>query len=178
MVEPTDEDLMLRVQRGDSEAFEVLYQHWRTPLYAFVLRLVREPAAADDIYQETFLRVLREASRYGADRPLSTWLFTIAHHLALDYLRVCRPREPVSQALAGGGWPAEGPLEQVRQRQLEAAAWSYLAELPPEQRAVVLLRVVHGCSQAETARVTGTAVGTVKSRLHYALTKLRERLGQ
>lgn len=178
MPEPTDEELMLRVQGGDGQAFEALYRRFRQPLYAFVVRLVRDPAMAADLYQETFLRVLQGAVRYGAGRRFSTWLFSIAHHLAVDHLRAGRDRVPVDQVAHLLAWQGEDPSERVMRGQAEAVAWQALAELPVEQRAVVLLRVMQGCSEEETARITGVPVGTVKSRLHYALIKLRERLAE
>jgi RNA polymerase sigma-70 factor (ECF subfamily) len=176
MPEPTDEELMLRVQRGDVQAFEVLYRRFRQPLYAFVVRLVRDPAAAADLYQETFLQVLQGAARYRAGRRFSTWLFSIAHHLAVDLLRAGRDRVPVDQVAGRLAWQGEDPSERVVRHQTETAAWRALEDLPMEQRAVVLLRVVQDCSEEETARITGIPVGTVKSRLHYALAKLRERV--
>lgn len=178
MPEPTDEVLMLQVQGGDREAFEVLYRRFRQPLFAFVIRLVGDPASAADVYQEAFLRVLQGAGRYTAGRRFSTWLFSIAHHLAVDHLRARMARVPVDQVAHRLAWQGEDPAEQAVRDEGAAAAWQALAELPLEQRAVVLLRVVQGCSQEETARITGVAVGTVKSRLHYALAKLRERLAE
>jgi RNA polymerase sigma-70 factor (ECF subfamily) len=170
----TDEFLMMRLQCGDTEAFNVLYERYRRPLYNFILRFVQNEAQAEDVYQETFMRVLQAAVHYKQRYKFSTWLFTIAHNLCIDCLRADRSQIPLEEVEGCLTAPDSDPLDHLVQHELITDTNRALVELPPDQRAVVLLRVVHGYSQKETAQIVGASVGTVKSRLHYALLKLRE----
>lgn len=174
----SDEELMVRLQRGEVRAFDLLYQRYRGRLYNYILRLVQDPALAADLYQDTFVRVFQRAEGYCPGHRFSTWVFTIAHHLCVDCLRARRPQVPleqVAEVLPAGDGDAAAQLEcrEEADRALRA-----LGMLPPEQRAAVLLRVVHGYSQQEAAQIAGVAEGTIKSRLHYALEKLRQVLGE
>jgi RNA polymerase sigma-70 factor (ECF subfamily) len=169
---PSDEELMARLQRGEVRAFDLLYERYRGKLYNFILRLVQDPALAADLYQDTFVRVFQQAGRYCPRHRFSTWVYAIAHHLCVDCLRQRRPQvslEQVAEALPAGDGGAGLERREQADRALRA-----LGALPPEQRAAVLLRVVHGYSQQEAAQIAGVPEGTIKSRLHYALEKLRQ----
>lgn len=170
----SDEELMVRLQKGEVRAFDLLYERYRGKLYNYILRLVQDPALAAEVYQDTFVRVFQRAGRYCPGHRFSTWVFTIAHHLCVDCLRDRRPQVPIEQVaetLPAGERDAAAQLEcrEETDRALRA-----LEILPPEQRAAVLLRVVHGYSQQEAAQIAGVPEGTIKSRLHYALEKLRQ----
>lgn len=170
----SDEELMMCLQRGEVRAFDLLYERYRGRLYNFILRLTQDPALAADVYQDTFIRVLERAARYSPHHRFSTWIFTIAHNLCVDCLRTRRPEVPIEQVaevLPAGGRDAAAELECREQTDRALRA---LETLPSEQRAAVLLRVVHGYSQQEAAQIAGVAEGTIKSRLHYALEKLRQ----
>jgi RNA polymerase sigma-70 factor (ECF subfamily) len=181
----TDEQLMRRFQRGEARAFETLMIRHRTAVHSFLLRLTGERTRAEDLAQETFLRLVKGAAGWEPRAAVRTWLFTIARNLATDAARrqALRATEPLD-APAADGRPrqpapvATGPspdlaaeAAQLRPR-LEAA----LAALPAAQREVFLLREHAGLSFEEIAEATGANPNTVKSRLRYALLALRERL--
>lgn len=178
--EPTDEELMLAYARGDVRAFQALYERHRGTVYRFVLRAVPERAQADDVFQETWSRLIAARVRYRPEAKFSTWLLQIAHNLVVDTFRRAKPTaggEEAERILAEVDAPAhERPEQQLsafeQRRRLERA----LEELPDEQREAFLLRAESEMSLEEIAEVTGVGRETVKSRLRYALAKLRERL--
>lgn len=178
--ERTDEDLMLAYGEGDLLAFEELYRRHRAPLYRFLLRSLRHRADADELFQETWSRVVRARERYRPQARFGTWLIQIAHNLLRDRLRRqrARPEEPASdELLAVFEAPAEGGPERVlsefeERRRLQLA----LEELPDEQRVAFLLRVENGLGLEEISAITGAGRETVKSRLRYALARIRARL--
>jgi RNA polymerase sigma-70 factor (ECF subfamily) len=177
--EESDERLMLRFQGGDARAFEVLVRRHRTPLFSFLLRLTRDRARAEDLCQDTFLKVVRASDAWAPRARFQTWLYAIARNQAVDDARrqTFRRAEPLdgreaAEAASGDAAPdraADGALLRPR---LEAA----LDALPPEQREVFLLREHAGLRFHEIAEVTGVAQNTVKSRMRYALDALRETL--
>jgi RNA polymerase sigma-70 factor (ECF subfamily) len=176
---------MARFQVGDARAFEVLVRRHRTPVFSFLVRLVGERTRAEDLLQETFLRVVRAAPGWEERARFSTWLYGIARNLAIDESRraAFRRAEPLDRPAPGEDPPiarvasddpppdraAESALLRPR---LEAA----LASLPAEQREVFLLREQAGLPFREIAEVTGTPENTVKSRMRYALEGLRAAL--
>lgn len=181
----TDEQLMRRFQRGEARAFEQLMHRHRTPVYAFLLRLTGERTRAEDLAQETFLRLVKGAAAWEPRAAVRTWLFTIARNLAADgarrqALRATVPLDdpdpaeerPRHQPPAAGPAPDEAADAARLRPRLEAA----LASLPEAQREVFLLREHAGLSFAEIAEATGVNENTAKSRLRYALLALRERL--
>ncbi|MCK9539531.1 RNA polymerase sigma factor [Dokdonella sp.] len=179
MDERTDEDLMLAYAKGDLIAFEVLYGRHRAMLYRFLLRTLRNRADADEMFQETWSRLIRARARYRAQARFTTWLLQIAHNLARDRFRRQRPHlaraeaEAVLDRLAA---PERDQPERVlsefeQRRRLQLA----MEELPPEQRMAFLLRVEAGLGLEEIGAVTGVGRETVKSRLRYALTRMRAR---
>ena len=169
----SDEELMVRLQGGEVRAFDLLYERYRGKLYNYILRLIQDPALAADVYQDTFVRVFQRAAHYDARHRVSTWIFTIAHNLCVDCLRTRKPQVPIDQVAEV--LPAEGDAAvELECREQTDRALRALGTLPPEQRAAVLLRVVHGYSQQEAAQIAGVPEGTIKSRLHYAQEKLRQ----
>jgi len=181
----TDEQLMRRFQRGEARAFETLMRRHRTPIHAFLCRLLGDRARAEDLLQETFLRVVKGAAGWEPRAAVRTWLFTIARNLAADEARrrVFRDADPLDAARDGeaprgdrvaddGRAPDDAAGDALVRPRLEAA----LAALPAEQREVFLLREHAGLSFPEIAEATGANENTVKSRLRYALVALRDRL--
>jgi RNA polymerase sigma-70 factor (ECF subfamily) len=176
---------MARFQAGDARAFEVLVSRHRTPVFSFLIRLVGERARAEDLLQETFLRVVRAATGWEERARFSTWLYGIARNLAIDESRraAFRRTEPLDRSAPGDDpllarVPSEDPPPDraaeaaLLRPRLEAA----LASLPAEQREVFLLREQAGLPFREIAAVTGTPENTVKSRMRYALEGLRAAL--
>ncbi|HET9555438.1 MAG TPA: RNA polymerase sigma factor [Anaeromyxobacteraceae bacterium] len=182
----TDEQLMRKFQRGDARAFETLMRRHRTKVHSFLCRLVGDRARAEDLLQETFLRVVKGAAGWEPRAAVRTWLFAIARNLAADEARrrVFRETEPLD-APGPGGDPRPEPAEVDPARAPDEAAGDALVRprleaairaLPAEQREVFLLREHAGLSFPEIAEATGANENTVKSRLRYALLALRERL--
>lgn len=169
----SDEDLMASLQKGEVQAFDLLYERYRRSLYNFILRLLQDPGMAADVYQDTFIQVLQKAERYSPRHRVSTWIFTIAHNLCMDCLRARRHQVPLEQVAGSLRAADNGPEAELVNREEGSRAQQALATLSSEQRAAVLLRVVHGYSEKEAAQIAGVAEGTIKSRLHYALEKLR-----
>lgn len=180
MLDRSDEELMQAYAGGETRAFEVLYTRHRGTVYRFLLRSLSRRELADELFQDTWSRVISARDRYRPDARFTTWLLQIAHNLLIDGFRRARPEESGEQAeLAmqfAEGDEAERPervlseFEQARQLQ------NALAELPDDQRSAFLLRVENGLSVEEIAEVTHVGRETAKSRLRYALEKLREAL--
>ena len=167
----SDETLMKNLRRGDMQAFDELYTRHRQPLFNFILRLLQDAALAEDVFQETYMRVLENADRFKPRGKFSTYLYTIAHNLCMDELRRQNTSIPAEQMAEP---PVCDPHDHLLKREDEEAAHQLLAALQPHLRAVVVLRVLHDYSQEETAKIVGVPVGTVKSRLHHALKQLRQ----
>jgi RNA polymerase sigma-70 factor (ECF subfamily) len=179
--ERTDEDLMLAYAHGDARAFETLYERHRGGLYRFVLRGLSQRALADECFQEIWSRVIVARERYRPDAKFSTWLYQIAHNLLIDQYRRARPEVSAGEDEDGAmrEFPDDAAREPERQltdfeerRRLQRA----LEELPDDQRIAIQLRLEQELPLEEIARITGVGRETVKSRLRYALDKLKSRL--
>lgn len=178
--EPTDEELMLAYARGQVAAFETLYQRHRGALYRFLIRGIRPRASADECFQEVWSRVVVARERYRPDAKFSTWLYQIAHNLLVDQYRRARPEissddesAPLAQMQAEESDQPERALSDFEQRRRLQQA---LDELPDDQRIALQLRLEQEMPLEEIAGVTGVGRETVKSRLRYALDKLKARL--
>jgi RNA polymerase sigma-70 factor (ECF subfamily) len=185
-----DEDLMLAYARGDTGAFDVLYARHEAALYRFVRRLLGAglSAQADEVFQETWMRIV---SARGSFQPQGarwrTWAFTIAHNLAIDRLRVSGREVGVERDEEGEDpldWLA-AQVEQVSPSSEDLAFWRAagaqllhcLDALPADQRAAFLLHHEDGASVEDLARRLSLPFETAKSRLRYALRKLRGCMG-
>ena len=180
--EKTDEQLMLAYANGDVRAFDALYQRQRGMLYRFILRSVHDRAGADEVFQETWSRLIVARARYRVEAKFSTWLLQIAHNLIVDSFRRARPQagaEETENVFRELDAPESERPEQVlsdfeQRRRLQLA----LDALPHEQREAFLLRVEGGLGLDEIAEATGAIHETVKSRLRYAFAKIREKLAE
>jgi RNA polymerase sigma-70 factor (ECF subfamily) len=177
-----DAALMLRYRDGDLGAFESLYERHRGPLYRYLLRQCRDRDAAADLFQDVWGRLISNRGRYEVRARFTTYLFHVAHNCCIDYFRRQSARrvavtdavEDCVELLTSPGH--ERPDAELSRLQLEQAFRSALGALPPEQREVFLLYEEAGLSLDEIAYVTGVGMETAKSRLRYALTKLRAAL--
>lgn len=181
MGEPTDEDLMLAYAQGDVRAFDALYTRHRGSLFRFVLRGLSQRALADECFQDIWSRVITARERYRPEAKFSTWLYQIAHNLLVDQYRRARPEVSVSED--EDGEVREFPDEESRQPERRLSEFEErrrvqlaLQELPEEQRIALQLRLEQELPLEEIARITGVGRETVKSRLRYALDKLKSRL--
>jgi len=167
-----DEELMLAYGGGDAGAFETLYARHRGGLFRFVLRAVKEHGAAEELFQEVWVRVIEARERYAPKARFITWLYTIAHNLLVDHWR----KKGLSLvALDGDDVPNESanPARQAEAREALARLVHALESLPAAQREAFLLHEEGGLSVAEIAAVTGVGEEAAKSRLRYAMTKLK-----
>jgi RNA polymerase sigma-70 factor (ECF subfamily) len=177
--EPDDVALMLRYRSGDVAAFDALYARHRGPLYRYFLRHCREPALAADLFQETWARIVRARLDYRPTARFATYMYQIAHNCLVDH-----HRRTVRRPLADGEFDPErspadeapGPEALAMSSQAADQFRAALESLPGEQRDAFLLHEAAGLSLAEIAEVTGVHQEAVKSRLRYALKKLRATL--
>ena len=176
---PEDHVLMLAWVAGDATAFEALYQRHRGPLFRFLLGQLRDRPLAEELYQDVWQKVIGARAGWRPDAAFSTWLYRIAHNRLNDHWRAQRHRPPApvdaelrTAALADPDDPESLAEASEQQQRLQQA----LAELPEEQREAVLLRLQQELSLEEIGAITGVGRETVKSRLRYALDKLRARL--
>jgi RNA polymerase sigma-70 factor (ECF subfamily) len=170
-----DVRLMLAFRNGDERAFDALFERWAGRVLRFVERMVREPGVAEDLVQETFLRLWRARERYQPEARFSTWLFTIAGNAARNELR--RPfrgaahdsldeeGERVKLELAADDPPSD---ELVDARRAGLSMDAALAALPERQREALWLRAVEGLSYAEVAQALETSEQSVKALIHRA----------
>jgi RNA polymerase sigma-70 factor (ECF subfamily) len=189
----SDEALMTAYRAGESRAFDKLLGRYEKPIWNFLRRFSRDAEAAEDLLQEVFLRVVKDAQQSEAawkgHAKLSTWLYTIARNLCIDRARRAVHREAAS--LDGTGISGAESTESLHDRLASSDAPADLvvagrqaarridraiAELPDEQREVFLMREVMELPFAEIASVVGASEPTVKSRMRYALEKLRAAL--
>jgi RNA polymerase sigma-70 factor, ECF subfamily len=174
--QPADLDLLRQVAAGDEAAFAGLYDLYAPPVYNYLLRLVNEPTVAEEILQEVFLAMWRGARRFRAEARVKTWLLRIAHHQAVSWLR--RERAVLWSNDELDGDAAESIEEDLaRSWQIDQVRGA-LAQLSPKHRAVIELTFVHGLSYLEIAQVMNCPIGTVKSRMSYALRHLNDLLSQ
>jgi RNA polymerase sigma-70 factor (ECF subfamily) len=181
-VEPvtSDEELMLAYGRGEVRAFETLYTRHRGRLFRFIARSVKDRAVVDELFQETWSRVVSARTRYRPDARFTTYVMQIAHNLIVDHFRRSRPTvggEAAEIAFETLAAPAAerpdavvGEFEQTRRLQLA------LEGLPEEQRLAFVMRMEQGLGVEEIAQATGVGHETAKSRLRYAFARIRERL--
>lgn len=184
----SDEELLKAYKEGDASAFRVLVQRHEKPVYRFCLRSLGNPEAAADAAQEVFLRVVRYAPKWERRAKFTTWMYTIARNFCIDEARKGRFRrtESLNETLGD----EDGGTERIDQvagseldgeavtdaHKLRSAVDDALQELPAEQREVFVLRHYGGMPFKEIAAATETPENTVKSRMRYALSALRESL--
>jgi RNA polymerase sigma-70 factor (ECF subfamily) len=165
-----DEELMLAYRDGDAGAFETLYARHRGALYRFMLRSLKDRATAEELFQEAWIRVIEARDRYAVTARFTTWLYTIAHNLMVDHWR----RKGLTLVeLSDEHASADNPARQVEARESVARFLGALETLPPAQREAFLLHEEAGLTVAEIAAATGTNEEAAKSRLRYAMAKLR-----
>ena len=170
-----DVDLVERLKARDAAAFDVIYGRFNTRLFTFLVRLSRDRDRAQDLLEETWLRLVTHAGRLRPHTSLGPWLFTVARNLYLDECRA-RVLEQSDEAILAHASPAPSPFEETAanesHRQLEAA----LASLPLLYREVLLLVAIDGLSTAETAAVCGISSDAVRQRLSRGRAMLAERM--
>lgn len=179
VAEASDETLMLAYAAGDVSAFERLYSRHRGRLYRFLLRQLRDGALADELFQDIWQRVIAARQGWKPDAAFTTWLYRIAHNRLTDHWRALQYRPPApenaderTERVPDPDTPERNLSEFEQRRRLQRA----LDELPEEQREVILLRLEQELTLEDIGAMTGVGRETVKSRLRYAMDKLRARL--
>lgn len=167
---------MLAYRQGDTGAFETLYGRHKGPLFRFVLRAVRERGQAEELFQEIWMRVIEARGRYEARAKFTTWLYTIAHHRLTDHWRKRGLRRVDLEDADPPAPRGDEPEARVAGRQDLRRLAAALESLPALQREAFLLHAEAGMSVAQIAQATGANEDAAKSRLRYALGKLRTAL--
>jgi RNA polymerase sigma-70 factor, ECF subfamily len=188
----SDEVLMVRYQRGDREAFALLVKRYNKQVYNFVLRQLRAPALCEDVTQEVFMRLVQNAQEFKHEARFSTWLYAIARNLCIDQLRRLQHRrhpsldQPLGPDREGRTLgdsiatqhPSASAERSAVSSEVQATILKAVEALPDEQREVFLLREVADLPFKDIADITGASENTVKSRMRYALDRLKLALSE
>jgi RNA polymerase sigma-70 factor (ECF subfamily) len=185
-----DEDLMVQYQAGEVRAFEILLSRHKKPVFNFILRFVGDRETAEDLLQETFMRVIKGAEAYKRQAKFTTWLYTIARNLCVDQTRRRKHRRHASLDAPMSASEDSGTLMDVIpgsemasdrksvNKELHETMQRAIAGLSEEQREVFLMREFLDLPFKQIADVVGVPENTVKSRMRYALEKLRLELDE
>lgn len=185
-VEKSDQEWMLRVREGDDDAFARLVEKYRNPVVRFLYRMVHEPALAEELAQEVFLRVYRARRRYQPRAQFNTWLFRIATNVGLNALRDGRMRRNLEIPMEGNS-AGQGPAARVQtgepnaeqvvlQRERREQIRRAVEALPEKQRVAVLLHKYQEMDYTEIAEILECSESALKSLLYRAYETLRVRL--
>ncbi len=177
----SDEELILAYLEGDSDSFTILYERYKRPLYAYLNRMLGNHAQSDDVFQQTWIRVVRRLGEYESKQKFFAWLSMIAHNLAIDQFR--REKKSAELPLDDENVAVSEPVThtepwmRMHNRELGKALREAAEGLAEEQKEVVLLRQ-EGLSFKEIAEVQNCSINTVLGRMQYAVKNLRKRLNE
>jgi RNA polymerase sigma-70 factor (ECF subfamily) len=170
--------LVARMRSGDPDAFEEFFATYQRPVYITALAITRDPFLAEEILQDCFVKAYRARHRLRTDRSPLPWLHRVATNMC--YSRIARRRmimEPITSLITNlVADLTSRPDQVVESREIIEVLQRAIDTLPPKQQTAVILYYLHGYSLAESAEIAGCNVGTMKSRVHYALKALRSRL--
>ncbi|MFL5247381.1 MAG: RNA polymerase sigma factor [Myxococcales bacterium] len=188
MTERTDEELLAEFQQGDASAFERLLARHRAPLYTFLVRMIGDRERAEDLAQDTFLRIVKGAQAWEQRSRFQSWMYAIARNLCADLARRDRFRKSESldaEPAEGGATiadgladPGPGPDRAAESERLRPILEKALLSLPVDQREIFILREQAGLPFREIAEIVSANENTVKSRMRYALVALRKALAE
>lgn len=185
----SDEDLMQAYAGGDAAAFDALYARHKGGVYRYLLRHCGSPATADEMFQDVWMNLIRARESYAPSAKFTTWVYRIAHNRLVDHWRASASRPTLAVGGATDDEDADDPLDavpghrsdepetRVASNELGARIRNALAALPSAQRDAFLLHQEGGLELAAIAELTGEGTETIKSRIRYALGKLRSALG-
>lgn len=182
----TDQEVVIRARKGEDAAYRELVRRYERPVFSLVFRMVRNRELAEDLSQETFIKVLNALDSYRPEYKFSSWVFKIANNAAIDHLR---RRELDTLSIEGSphaetpqmmeatalqlGERGETALEEVENKELGGEIERAIAKLRPEYRTCILLRHVEGRAYEEIAEILNLPLGTVKTYIHRARNELR-----
>jgi RNA polymerase sigma-70 factor (ECF subfamily) len=164
-------ELLSRFRDGNVEAFEALFRQFQAEVYGWIVRIVRDPGAAEDLTVETFWRIYRSHHRFNPEAPFSPWARRIATNLAIDHLRRTRPEVELPEHVPQAASPDPIFSQEMRERIVAA-----FRRLPLKLRVAALLSLVEERSHQEIAEALGTSEGAIKLRVFRAVRLLREQL--
>jgi RNA polymerase sigma-70 factor (ECF subfamily) len=187
----SDVEVVALAQQGKEAAYRELLARYERPVFSLIFRMVRDRETAEDLSQETFIKVLNNINRYSPDFKFSSWLFKIANNLTIDHLRRRRldtiSIEGAPDAVTAESARAtsiviasanESPLAELESKELGASIERAIAQLRPEYRACIMLRHVEDRSYEEIAEIVKLPLGTVKTYIHRARHELRAALDE
>jgi RNA polymerase sigma-70 factor (ECF subfamily) len=183
-VPATDVELVRGALDGNESAFRDIVQRYQRPIYGLIVRMVRDPARAEELAQDAFVKAFRALHTYDVQRKFSAWLLTIAHHVAIDEVRKgSLVTEPLEERTEDGprirefaDTAAATPAVITERVELAGALQKAIARLRPDYREVVVLRYERDLDYDEIVEITGLPMGTVKSTLHRARKELAEHM--
>jgi RNA polymerase sigma-70 factor (ECF subfamily) len=186
----SDHEVVERARAGREDAYRELLRRYQRPVFSLIYRMVRDRELAEDLAQETFVKVLNALDSYRPEYKFSSWIFKIANNAAIDHLRrrqldtlsldgapqATTPERVEATALqvAGGG---ESPLDELQARELGSAIEQAIGKLRPEYRACIILRHIEDRPYEEIAEILDLPLGTVKTYIHRARAELKDALG-
>jgi RNA polymerase sigma-70 factor, ECF subfamily len=178
-MEQRDKEWLARYRRGDAEALGEMVEHYRRPLFGFILKMTEGRDEAEDIFQEVWVRAIRHLDTFK-ERRLLSWLFRIAHNLVIDRARKRKPDESLQDVRDGRPAleertpsPGASPADEVENADMKDRIMKAVNRLPPDQKAVFLMRMDGDLPFKEIARIQGVSINTALARMQYALDKLR-----
>ena len=175
--DPTDETLMLRYAAGEAAAFAPLYARHKDGVWRYLLRGSQNEASTAELFQDVWASVVRSRASYHPTARFATWLYRLAHNRLVDHWRAAKPHDELDDAAQElAGHEHETPAARAVQSEQGTRLLAALAALAPEQREAFLLQAEGGLSLEDIATTQGVGRETVKSRLRYALVKLRKEL--
>lgn len=186
----SDEELLARIQKGETDLFGPLVKRYERELFGYLRRYLGDEALAEDVFQNTFLKLYEKVGQYEKGRPFRPWLYTMATNLAIDAQRRAGRRpsvsldqarqqdergqaQPLADLLTGGAGSAD-PFGSLAEKERQELVREGVEALPEHLKSTVLLAYYQGLKYREIAEILGIPVGTVKSRLHLALARLHE----
>lgn len=189
ITQATDQQVVLWARDGYESAFRELIRRYQRPVFSLIYRMVRDRELAEDLSQETFVKVLNAIDRYNPQYKFSSWIFKIANNAAIDHLRKkeldtlsiegspdATTQERMAATALQIGDAGESPLDELEARELGSAIEQAISRLRPEYRSCILMRHVEGRPYEEIAEMLGLPLGTVKTYIHRARAELKEAL--
>jgi RNA polymerase sigma-70 factor (ECF subfamily) len=186
----SDHEVVQRARAGHEDAYRELLRRYQRPVFSLIYRMVRDRELAEDLAQETFVKVLNALDSYRPEFKFSSWIFKIANNAAIDHLRrrhldtlsldgapqATTPERVEATALQVSGH-AESPLDELEARELGSAIEHAIGRLRPEYRACIILRHIEDRPYEEIADILDLPLGTVKTYIHRARAELKDALG-
>ena len=177
-MKPSDAYLIRAYLKGKDTAFDSLFRRWERPLFSFVFRLMRDPQAAEDVFQQTWMKVLKGLSDYHEKGKFSSWLFGIANHCCIDEIRK-KTRARINDCVSAAGMDNfESQVSNPERKLLKSEELQLLEKavdrLPLEQKQVVLMRLHGEMPFKEIARILDSPLNTILGRMHYAMNNLKK----